>query len=130
MIQFSLLVFLCSIDNNVPCFLLYALLIHPDQVSDLEARNFCRDENVVSRKPALSMRLRSGVIGDIGVIGAPRAGDELTVEYVRVWLALVEAERTLDDDGETTDPSKDSACGLVYNGPDGSISTDSASKAG
>ncbi len=67
------------------------------------------------------MRLRSGVIG-------ARAGDELTVEYVRAWLSVVECERTLDDDGETTDPSKDSAWGLVYNGPEGSISTDSASR--
>lgn len=66
----------------------------------------------------MSIRLRSGVMGG-------GAGDELTVEYV---LPLVECERTLDDDGEAMDSSKDSECGLVYNGPDGSISTHSTSR--
>jgi hypothetical protein len=53
-------------------------------------------------------------------------GEELIVEDDRAWLPAVECERTLDDDGEMTDPSKESECGLVvYTGPDGSISTDS-----
>lgn len=75
---------------------------------------------MVSRNPARSMRLRSGVMGEYG------AGDELMVEYDRAWLPAVECERTLDDEGEMADSSKDSAWGLVYSGPDGSISTDSA----